>query len=67
MNVHSDAAGGGGPPAAHADSRDASTSAAITKPTVVLMGNASPTPVSSPDTSTHIRLTMLPMGFPVLP
>src|SRR5262245_33972085 len=66
MKTHSATAGGGGQPVAHADSRDASTSAAIQKQTVVLIGDSPPTPISSAHPWAHIRLTMLPMGLPVL-
>jgi hypothetical protein len=66
MKTHSGTLGGGGQPVAHDDSRDVSTSAAIKKPTLVLMGGSSPTPVSSTDSSPDIRLTMLGVRLPVL-
>jgi hypothetical protein len=48
MNTHAGAVGGGGSPV---DRRDASTRAAITKPTVVLMGGSPSMPVSFTDSS----------------
>jgi hypothetical protein len=66
MNTHSGAVGGGGQPIAHDDSRDASTNAAIKKPTVVFMGGSSPTPVSSTDSSPAVRMTVLGVCLPVL-
>jgi hypothetical protein len=59
MNTQAGAVGGGGQPVAHDDSKDASTRAAIRKPTLGLMGGSSPVPVSSTDSSPDIRLTML--------
>jgi hypothetical protein len=66
MNTQSGAVGGGGQPVVQDDSRDASTRAAIKKPTLVLMGGSSPTPVSSTDSSADIRLAMLRVSLPVL-
>jgi hypothetical protein len=51
---------------AHDDSSDASTRAAIKKPTVVLMGGSSPTPVSSTDSSPDVRMTVLGVCLPCL-
>jgi hypothetical protein len=61
MKTHAGAVGGGGQPVAQDDTRDASTSAAIKKPTVVLMGGSSPTPMSSTDFSPDGGLTRLGM------
>jgi hypothetical protein len=66
MNAHSGAVRGGGQPVAQDDSSNANTRVAIKKPTLVLMGGSSPTPVSSTDPSAHIRLTVLRVCLPIL-
>jgi hypothetical protein len=65
MNTHAGAVGGGGSPVAPVDRRDASTRAAITKPTVVFMGGSSPTPGASTDSPPDVGLTMLGVRLPV--
>jgi hypothetical protein len=66
MKTHAGAVGGGGQPVAQDDSSDASSRAALKKPTLGLMGGSSPVPVSSTDPSPDIRLAMLGVSLPVL-